>query len=147
MLSATLRIRALLLFAAVAGITGCDTLNYAQYQIARAGANPVDRAHVVAAVNSAASRAALSDATSRSHVPDTLVYFEEPVGHFPTTLGARVVGDSIVVDLVCFHPGPGESKPFSAAKVSLSDSLRVEFGGRLTMLQNYRDRIPLEPVR
>ena len=80
----------------------------------------------------------------RKRVNSTLVYFAEPAEHFPTTLGARVVGDSIVVDLVCFHPGPGKSKAFSVARMLLDASLRDQFGTRLSIVNDLNKSIPLD---
>ena len=72
-----------------------------------------------------------------------LIYFAEPVEHFPTVLGAWVVDDSIVVNLECFHPGPGRSKAFSAARSTLDTALKDQFGTRLSVVNEPSKAIPV----
>jgi hypothetical protein len=72
-----------------------------------------------------------------------LGFFEEPVEHSPTILGAHAAGDLLVVDLSCFHPGPGKSKAYSAAEAILSASLQRDFGPRLTIVNDLNKQLPL----
>jgi hypothetical protein len=143
-----LRLMFALTVAASCGVVaGCDTLDFAQYKISGAAPRPSDRAIVVTLTNAAASKADLVERRAASSVGDTLVYFAEPVEHFPTTLGARVVDDNIVVDLACFHPGPGRSKAFAAVRKVLDASLSDQFGSRLSIVNDSTKAIPLRTAR
>jgi hypothetical protein len=117
--------------AAAVFASGCDSLHQTQYVVANATLN--DQKTVKSAVESAASEAGLVDKTDASKVPSTIVYCLEPVPHFPVSLGARVVGDSAVVDLSCFHPGVAKPHAFKIAESNLTAKLTNEFGTRLAM--------------
>jgi hypothetical protein len=129
--------------AIVAALAGCDTLNRIQYQIAESSTNAADRVLVIDVVRNAAATAGLIDRTSASNVPETLGFFAEPVDHFPTILRARAAGDLLVVDLSCFHPGPGKSKAYSAAEAILSTSLQRDFGARLNIVDDLNKQLPV----
>jgi len=119
---------------------GCDSLNYTQYVVAKASAS--DRATIKRAVESSAAAAGLADKTGTSKVPDTIAFYLEPVPHFPVSLGARMVGDSAVVDLSCFHPGVAKPPAFKTAESHLTSALTNEFGARLKM-PGYSRRVPM----
>ena len=114
-----------------AGLSGCDSISYSQYVIR--GASLADEKAVAKVVAAAASEAGLNKGTSEPRVPKTLVYYREPVEHFPVFLGARLADADIVVDLSCFHPGPPSSAPtvFKTADALLSKELPKIFGERL----------------
>lgn len=120
---------------------GCDTFNQAQFLIP--DPSPANRDRVMGVVKSAAVSAGMVDRTNRSKVSDTLLYFEEPVKSFPTTLGARSTSEYIVIDLACFHPGRGESPAFSVTRKSLESSLKSEFGTHWQLVTKAEDRIPI----
>jgi|SRR5437016_769722 len=120
---------------------GCDSLHYTQYLVANA--SPADRATVKTAVEAAAVEARLVDKSDTSRVPATIAYYLQPVPHFPVSLGARVVGDSAIVDLSCFHPGTAKPPAFKIAESRLTSALANEFGPRLT-LPDFLHRIPFE---
>jgi hypothetical protein len=120
---------------------GCDTFNQAQFLIP--DPSPANRDRVMGVVKSAAVSAGMVDRTDRSKVTDTLIYFEEPVEYFPTTLGARGTSEYIVIDLACFHPGSGESPAFSVTKKSLESALKTEFGTDWQLVTKSDDRIPI----
>jgi hypothetical protein len=44
-----------------------------------------------------------------------------------------MVGESAIVDLGCFHPGPGKWPVFEKVESRLTLALTDEFGTRLTM--------------
>lgn len=136
-------IRFVLVAVAALACFGCDTLNYTQYKISDSAGAP-ERAAVVKIVQSAAADAGLVDRLDTSRVPNTLAYFSEPVEHFPTALGARTVGELVVIDLACFHPGAGEAKRYSLARAKLAASLGEQFGSRVTIAYKPQDQIPLE---
>jgi hypothetical protein len=120
-------------------VVGCDSLNYTQYVVAKA--SPSDRAIVKRAVESSAAAAGLADKTETAKIPDTIAFYLEPVPHFPVSLGARMVGDSAVVDLECFHPGVAKPPAFKTAESHLTRALTNEFGARLRM-PDYSHIIP-----
>src|ERR1044072_6622335 len=128
---------ALVLLVAVLS-TGCDSLHYTEYVVAKASAS--DIATMKRAVDSSTTAAGLVDKAEISKVPDTIASYLEPVPHFPVSLGARMVGDSAVVDLGCFHPGVAKPRAFQSAESSLTTTLTREFGVRLTM-PDYSHRV------
>jgi len=119
---------------------GCDSLHYTQYVVAKA--SPSDRATIKRAVESSATAAGLIDKTDTSKIPDTIAFYLEPVPHFPVSLGARMVEDSAVVDLGCFHPGVAKPPAFRAAESSLPTTLTREFPPRIAMPE-YSHRVPM----
>ena len=119
---------------------GCDALHYTQYVVANASAS--DRATIKRVVDTSASEAGFADKTETSKVPDTIVFYLQPVPDYPVTLGARIVGESVVVDLSCFHPGVAKPPAFKSLESSLTETLTVEFRERLSM-PAYKDRIPV----
>ena len=131
---------ALVLLAALLA-AGCDTINYAQFVVAKV--SPADQVIIKQTVESSAAAAGLADRTETSKVPDTLAFYLEPVPHFPVSLGARMVGDSAVVDLSCFHPGVDKPLAFRSAETNLTTTLYREFGTRLAM-PDYQHRVPLK---
>jgi hypothetical protein len=131
----------LLLSAACFCLVGCDTLNYTQYVVT--SATPTDRAVIKKAVEASATTAGLVDKTETAIIPNVIVFYVEPVPHFPTTLGARMVNDMAVVDLSCFHPGAAKPPAFQSAESLLTTTLSREFGTRLTM----PDRSHMVPMK
>lgn len=112
-------------------LVGCDSLNDTQYVIA--GASVSDRATIKRSVRSSAIAAGLTDRPATFNVRNTIAYYLEPVQHFPVGLGARMVDDSAIVDLTCFHPGVGKPPAFRTAESLLTKTLTQGFGERLTM--------------
>lgn len=119
---------------------GCDSLHYSQYVVANASAS--DRGIIKRAIESSAIAAGLVDKTETSRIPGTIAYYREPLQKFPVVLGARMIGDSGIVDLSCFHPGVSKPPAFKTAESALTESLTREFGDRLTM-PDYLHRVPL----
>ena len=108
-----------------------------------ANASSADQTTVKKAVEAAASDAGLIDKSDASKIPGTIAYYLQPVPHFPVSLGARVSGDSAVVDLGCFHPGVAKPPAFKIAEFRLTSALSNEFRARLTMPDRLH-RLPLE---
>lgn len=115
-------------------VSGCDSLHFTQYVVSNASAT--DRATIKKAIVSSAEAAGLVDKTETSKIPDTIVYYLEPVPHFPVSLGARMVQDSAVVDLSCFHPGTEKPLIFQSVESNLTATFTREFGARLAMPDN-----------
>ena len=119
-----------LLLLTAAFCSGCDVLDSKQFVLPNASAT--DRLTIKRAIKSMAAGAGLSDRTQTSRVPDTIAYYTEPNNPFSVSLGARMVKTSAVIDLSCFHPGPGTSPLFKKVDLSLTETLTHEFGARLT---------------
>jgi len=119
-------------------LVGCDSVDYTQYVVARASAS--DRATIKRTVKASAAAAGLVDKTQTSTTQGTIALYVEPIPHFPVDLGARMVGGSAVIDLMCFHPGVGKPPAFQSAEFSLTTTLTREFGQRLTM-PDYKHRV------
>jgi hypothetical protein len=112
-------------------LSACDTLNIQQYRVtggARGGTPKVKRV-----LHGVASQTGLVDRTSTSRAPRTLVFYTQPdVQHFRVDLGARMLGDDIIVDL---NGGFGHARPeFKQAEHLLTPALSSEFGSRLTVM-------------
>jgi len=122
---------------------GCRTLGQTQFQILDSAVNDANRDRIVALVQDVAINAGMVDLTARSRADNTLVYFEEPVKSFRTTLGARSAGEYLVIDLACFHPSRCESTTFSVTKTTLEKSLKREFGDNWRLVTDGADRIPV----
>ncbi len=116
---------------AVAFCSGCDVLDSKQFVIPNA--SPGDKATIKRVVNTSAVNAGLSAAAPSARVPNVLAYYTQPNTPFSISLGARMVNTSAVIDLSCFHPGPGTSPLFKRLDSSLTETLRHQFGERLTM--------------
>jgi hypothetical protein len=128
----------------LSALGGCDTLNQAQFQIPDSSGDAAHRDRVVAIVQDAAINAGMVDRTGISKAANTLVYFEEPVKNFRTTLGARSAGEYLVIDLACFHAGGGSETPtFSVTKTFLENSLKAELGQNWRLVTDRAEWIPV----
>lgn len=123
---------------------GCDTIHQNQFVVAEA--SPGDCAFVATTIVRAAEEAGLEDKTASSNVRSTIAYYSEPVPHFPVHLGGRMVGDSAVVDLMCFHPGWRKPRAYKVAEKALRTQLSEEFGERLKE-PRHGERIPIKHER
>ena len=121
--------------------TGCDTFGHTQYVIPNA--SPTDRATIKHIVESSATTAGLVDKTATSRVPDTIAFYVEPVPYYPVNLGARMVGDSAVVDITGFWTGPAVPPAFKTADSRVSSALTNEFGARLR-IPDYAHIVPVQ---
>jgi hypothetical protein len=121
-------------------LSACDTVNIQQYRIA--GAARRDTANVKNVLHSVANQTGLVDRTSVSRAPHTLVFYTQPaVQHFRVDLGARTLGDDIIVDL---NGGFGPARPeFKQALHFLTPALSSEFGSRLTVMPPGTQSIPV----
>jgi hypothetical protein len=124
-------------------LAGCGTLNQAQFQIPDPSGSAADRERLVAVVKNAATDAGMVDRTASSKIPNTLVYFEEPVASFRTTLGARTAAGYLIIDLACFHFKACETPTFSFMTKSLADALQTEFGSNWRLVTDPANRIPV----
>jgi hypothetical protein len=124
-------------------LSGCKTMDRAQFQIPDTSDDPANRERIVALVQDAAVNAGMVDRTAQSKAADTLAYFEEPVKDFRTILGARSAGEYLVIDLACLHPGGGvESTSFTVTKRVLESALAAEFGQNWRLVTEKADWIP-----
>lgn len=132
---------ALLLFVALGG---CRTLTQVQFQIPDPSGAAADRERVVAVVKDAATEVGMVDHTADSKAAHTLVYFEEPVKSFRTTLGARTADGYLIIDLVCFHYSACETPSFLFMKKSLANTLQTEFGSNWRLVTDPSNWIPVD---
>jgi hypothetical protein len=121
-------------------LSACDTLNIQQYRVA--GGAHRDSAKVKRVLRDVASQTGLVDRTSTSRAPRTVVFYtQSDVQHFRVDLGARILGDDIVVDL---NGGFGPARPeFKQAARLLTPALSSEFGSRLTVMPPGTQSIPV----
>ena len=116
-------------------LTGCDTLNQGQVLVRVSSLNELSKGpetKAISVLSSFADSKGLLDKTNESKVDGTLVYFEGRDKYFPILLGARWVSDGIVIDILHFHPGGGETETYTAIKEELLSLLKLEFGDRVT---------------
>jgi hypothetical protein len=118
-----------LFFVAALFVTGCDTINQEQYQIAGVSPGSPDAAKLKSILQMVADRTDLEDRTSESHAKNTLVFYSEPPQAFQVKLGARFYRTNVLVDLFAdFGPKPST---FTQAKRLLEPALSAEFGPRI----------------
>ena len=67
-------------------------------------------------------------------VEDALLFYQSNDEYFPITLGARKVKDGIVVDLIQFHPGSGETEMYSQMKNDVLVILEKQYGVEVNSL-------------
>lgn len=121
-------------------IAGCDTVNLQQYRVPTA--TQADATSIKRVLWSVATQTALEDRTASSKVPHTIVFYTQPeVQNFRVDLGARNIGDDIIVDLNAgFGPMPVE---FKKARALLTPALSNEFGPRLIIAPLGTNQFPL----
>lgn len=130
--------RAIVLVAVL--LSACDALNIQQYRISTAASG--DTAKVRRVLQSVATDTKLVDRTSTSRAAHTLVFYtQDDVDHFQVDLGARRLGEDIIVDL---NGGFGPARPeFKQALHLLTPALSSEFGSRLTVMPLHTQSIPV----
>jgi len=124
-------------------VTGCDTMNVQQYRITGVAKGSPDAANVRSILQTVADQTGLSDRTSESRVPDTLVFYSQPQQAFRVDLGARFDQTNVLVDLVGgFGPTPSAYKH---AKHLLTPALFAEFGSRFSVPQPFVPTLSSSP--
>ena len=122
----------LLSLIAFIGLSGCDTINYAQYKISNVTVDSSDARKVKTSLKEVAQETGLEDRLSTSRLPGTLAYYCEPnVQNFRTDLGARFYGDDILVDVVAGF-GPMTAKYIQVRNLT-GRVLAKEFGTRVSI--------------
>ena len=114
-------------------LVGCDTYHHDQYKISRA-ANAGDRAKLKQALASVASASGFHDCSAISRAPHTVAFYCEMdvVPYSGAQLGAREVGDSIIVDLL--HSLGSQTQAFNRAHELLAPALAGTFGARVSVV-------------
>jgi hypothetical protein len=108
---------------------GCDTVMISQYRVVSVATDKGEKQKLLETLARVAVRVGLENRTQASRVRETLVYYAEPnVEHFRVDLGARVVGDSIIVDLTGGF-GP-KTRTFEKAQQVLREEMDRSFPGR-----------------
>jgi hypothetical protein len=112
-------------------VTGCDTMNYQQYQITGISPGSPDAIRLKSVLQTVANQAGMIDRTPDSRVNNTLVFYSQPSQAFRVDLGARFYQTNVLVDLVGgFGPTPSAYKQ---TKCLLEPALTNEFGSRLSV--------------
>ena len=132
-------------------LVGCDTYHHEQYRISKA-ANTRDRAKLKETLASVASASGFRDCLRISRAPHTVAFYcdMDVVPYSGGQLGAREVGDAIVVDLL--HSLGSQTRAFNRAHDLLEPSLAAAFGQRLSVvnppqeLQINRSNQTLQPT-
>ena len=121
-------------------LSACDTLNIQQYRVA--GGAHRDASKVKRVLHDVANQTGLVDRTSTSRAAQTVVFYTQPdVQHFRVDLGARALGNDIIVDL---NGGFGPARPeFKQAEHLLTLALSSEFGSRLAVMPPGPPSIPV----
>lgn len=100
-----------------------------QYRIFSIATIQEQKAKLTDSLQVVASEAGLEEVTHISQVEDTLVLYSQPkVAQSKVDLGARVVGDDVIVDLIGGY-GP-ETPSFKQAKSALLKELKRSFPGQ-----------------
>jgi hypothetical protein len=119
-------------------VTGCNTLNYSQYQVkgpvsevgARATLSAADRDAVKEIVSAIAAQYKLRDMTSSSLVPNTIAYFAQMDVDYPMEIKVYTAGDQVLVDVMQSNPG-GETQVFRQLRETVLYELDQRFGARV----------------
>jgi hypothetical protein len=128
-----------ILLAALALIgTGCNTLNYSQYQVkgpvndlgVRAAISSADRGAVVEIAANLAAQFRLKDMTASSLVPNTLAYFVQIDVEYPMSIRVFTSGDQVIVDTMQSNPG-GETRVFRDLRDTILSDLQHRFNTRV----------------
>ncbi|WP_078118466.1 hypothetical protein [Thiosocius teredinicola] len=118
---------------------GCDSLNRDQLLV-RSGIKAEEakslEVSVAEVVTAFAEKKGLINKKAESQVQGTLLYYQSSDEYFPITLGARTVADGVVVDLLHFHPGSGETEAYSQMKRELSETVIGRFGAAVTVMED-----------
>jgi len=105
-------------------LTSCQTYDHTQYHVP---ANYVTT--LLPALIATAEKHGLQDMTEQSDIPDTLLYYSTGDASF-TALGARHIGDMIVIDIFFRSAGLGRKK-FRAIAKELDSALSKMYGKAL----------------
>lgn len=134
----------LLAIASMSLMSACDTMMVSQYRVTSVATAKEERARLLESLARIAASLGLTSATSTSTVKNTLVFYSQPdVKNFPVQLGARIVDDSIVVDLT---GGFGPKSPaFKKAEKALLEEMERSFPGKYDIPS---PRVPFkEPIQ
>jgi hypothetical protein len=108
-------------------LVGCDTYHHEQYKVSSA-ANVGDRVEVKQLLASITSSSGFHDCNRISSASHTVAFYREMevIPYSGAQLGAREVGDSIVVDLP--HSLGSQTQAFNQAHKLLEPALAAGFG-------------------
>ena len=127
-----------LLAALVLVVTGCDTLNYSQYQVkgpvsevgVRAALSVADRDAVKEIVSAIAAQYRLRDMTGSSLVPNTVAYYAQMDVDYPMEIKVYTADNQVLVDVMQSNPG-GETQVFRQLRETVRYELDQRFGARV----------------
>jgi hypothetical protein len=115
----------------LAGLSGCDTLNWQQYRVTGVAAGSADESRIRSVVSAVASLSGMPPGEAKANKDRTFISFTrvQPPDP-PINLAARYEGSDVLIDLSSvFGPRiPG----FRQIGSRLEHELRIEFGNRCT---------------
>jgi uncharacterized lipoprotein YajG len=124
-------------------VTGCDTVNHTQLQVAVPTADRKTRTTVPASeretvkqiVTELANRRHFEDRTALSLIPDTICSFAQPDVRYPISIRAWVDKPRIIIDIVQTRPDTaGETEAYRTLREQLQEDLEKQFGSRALMV-------------
>jgi hypothetical protein len=120
-------------------VTGCDTMNWQQYQITGVAMGSTDAARLKSVLQTVAKQTGLDDQTPASRGSDILAFYSQPPQAFRVDLGARFYQTNVLVDLI---GGFGPTPPaYKQARHLLTPTLSAAFGSRFSIPR------PFVPIR
>jgi hypothetical protein len=130
--------RIIVVLAALLTICGCQNMGHTQFAV------PLSKEkELIAALQAIALANGMTDKTSTSSVPDTLVYWGTGDIHHFTDLGARKYGDQILVDLNFRIAGTGGDSLYRKLSPQVENALRTLYGNSVRI---ERDRSKIIPM-
>lgn len=118
--------------------TGCETLNYSQYEVkgpvntlgVRAAISARDREAVKEIAGNVAAQFKLKDMTSSSVLANTVAYYVQIDVDHPMSIRVHTAADQVIVEAMQSTPG-GETSRFRDLRETLLSDLRHRFDTRV----------------
>jgi hypothetical protein len=119
-------------------VTGCNTLNYSQYEVkgpvnnlgVRTALSAADRDAVKEIAGTVAAEFKMKNMTASSMVPNTVAYFVEIDVNNPMEIKVYNSGGQVLVDVLQSNAG-GETLAFRQLKETMQSELDKRFGSRM----------------
>lgn len=108
------------------GLGGCDSLNHRQYLLSQEQTKTQEKEISKELSNLLApviEKYNLVNSEKDAKAEGVLLYYKSK-SNFPIQFGARTTNKGIVVDLIHFHPGPGETKEYSEIVNDVVEALK-----------------------
>lgn len=125
-------------------VTGCDTTNHSQLQVAPplnergkptiATVPASERAAVKQVLTEIATRLRFEDRTELSLIPETIASFSQVDVKYPMRIVAWVAKNRISIDIFQKPPETGETLAYQRLREEVMTELKQHFGDRLTLV-------------